>query len=301
MLYNITSQDLEVRGLSDFLSHAENVIWNIINRPSWTDVIDILIVAILLYRFVAAIWRTRAIPVIRGTAMFVFFAYFSRLLGLTTLNWILDQVLGYGVIALLVLFQPEFRRTLEQLGRSRVFDRHRNSEEGNAVVVDELTTCLTDLAKRRVGALIVIEQHTGLQDVIETGTAVDAVVSAALLENIFEPNTPLHDGAVIIRGERVASAACLLTISETNTISSSLGTRHRAGLGISETTDALVLIVSEETGIISMARAGKLTRYLDEKSIRETLSEVYKTGDTGSWAALKKHAAKYFKKGDKSQ
>ena len=124
-MYNKTSRDLEVRGLSEFLSHAENVIWNIINRPSWTDVIDILIVAILLYRFVAVIWRTRAIPVIRGTAMFVIFAYFSRLLGLTTLNWILDQVLGYGVIALLILFQPEFRRTLEQLGRSRMFDRHR--------------------------------------------------------------------------------------------------------------------------------------------------------------------------------
>ena len=300
-MYNKNSEVLEVRGLSDFLSHAENVIWNIFNRPSWTDVIDILIVAILLYRFVAVIWRTRAIPVIRGTAMFIFFAYFSRLLGLTTLNWILDQVLGYGVIALLVLFQPEFRRTLEQLGRSRMFDRHRGGDEGTSAVVDELTSCLTDLAKRRVGALIVIEQQTGLQDVIETGTSVDAVVSAALLENIFEPNTPLHDGAVIIRGDRVASAACLLTISETNTISSSLGTRHRAGLGISETTDALVLIVSEETGIISMARAGKLTRYLDEKSIRETLTEVYRTDGTGSWAALKRHAAKYFKKGDKSQ
>ncbi len=287
--------------MSDLLFHAENVIWNIFNRPSLIDVIDVLIVAVLLYRFVATIWRTRAIPVIRGTALFVIFAYFSRLLGLFTLNWILDQVLGYGVIALLILFQPEFRRALEQLGRSRVFDRHRVGDDGAPAVIEELTTCLTDLAKRRVGALIVIEQRTGLQDVIETGTEVDAVITSALLENIFEPNTPLHDGAVIIRGERVASAACLLTISETNTISSSLGTRHRAGLGISETTDALVLIVSEETGIISMARAGKLTRYLDEKSIRDTLGEVYQSDDTRSWAALKRHAAKYIKKGDKSQ
>ena len=227
----------------------------------------------------------------------------SNILGLTSLNWILMSVLQNGALVLVILFQPEFRKALERMGRSRIITKgnHRNMDDDAETIIEEIIQTVVDLSRRRVGALIVIEQHTGLQDVIETGTAVDAVISAALLENIFEPNTPLHDGAVIIRGERVASAACLLTISETNTISSSLGTRHRAGLGISETTDALVLIVSEETGIISMARAGKLTRYLDEKNIRETLSEVYKTGNTGSWAALKKYAAKYFKKGDKSQ
>ncbi len=284
--------------MSDFLFHAENVLWNIFNRPTWIDAIDILIVAVLLYRFVRSIWRTRAIPVIRGTAMFILFAYVSKLLGLFTLNWIMDQILGYGVIALLVLFQPEFRRALEQLGRGRVFDRNRSRDErGIPAVVGELTTCLTDLAKRRVGALIVIEQQTGLQDVIETGTPVDAVITAALLENIFEPNTPLHDGAVIIRGTRVASAACMLTLSETKTISASLGTRHRAGLGISETTDALVLIVSEETGIISMARAGKLTRYLDDESIRTALGEIYHADSDGPWAGFKKNAAKYFGRG----
>ena len=297
MMYNKQTEDLEVRRLSDLLFHAENVLWNIFNRPSWIDLVDILIVAVVLYRFVQTIWRTRAIPVIRGTAVFIVFAYVSKLLGLFTLNWILDQVLSYGVIALLVLFQPEFRRALEQLGRSRLFDRHK-AEDGVPPAVEELTTCLTDLAKRRVGALIVIEQQTGLQDVIDNGIAVDAVISAALLENIFEPNTPLHDGAVIIRGQRVAAAACVLTLSESNTISSTLGTRHRAGLGISETTDALVLIVSEETGIISMARSGKLTRYLDEEGIRELLCEIYVPGRSGVLWNLKRFIGKNGRKED---
>jgi diadenylate cyclase len=151
-------------------------------------------------------------------------------------------------------------------------------------VVDEITQCLLHLSRRRVGALIVFEQRTGLKDITErTGTPIDSLISAPLLENIFEPNTPLHDGAVIIRGQRIVSAACVLTLSNNPAISRDLGTRHRAGLGVSESTDAIVLIVSEETGIISMARGGKLTRHLDAEGLRKQLGEMYHEEHSKLW------------------
>ncbi len=261
--------------MSDLWFQLENLVWNIFHRPSFADIVDILIIAFLLYRLIQMVRRTRSIQVIKGIAILILIQYVSDLAGLKTLSWLMKNVLNNGVIALIILFQPEFRRALEQLGRGTRLERHHTEKTESERIIDEMCSCLLSLAKRRVGALIVIEGKTGLQDVMETGTRVDAVISRALLENIFEPNTPLHDGAVIIREERVASAACMLTLSDSNTISSSLGTRHRAGLGISETTDATVLIVSEETGIISLASGGKLTRYLDESGIREILGRIY--------------------------
>ncbi|MBQ8136467.1 MAG: diadenylate cyclase CdaA [Clostridia bacterium] len=261
---------------------VENFIWNIFHRPTIVDLFDILIITFLLYRLFRMIQRTRAIQVFKGVVYFILIHYISTILGFKTLSWLMKSIIDNGAIALLILFQPELRRGFEQLGRGARIDRHHTEKSDTEHVIDELTRCLIDLAKRRVGALIVIEGKTGLQDVMETGTNVDALISAALLENIFEPNTPLHDGAVILRAHRVASAACVLTLSDSQAISSSLGTRHRAGLGISETTDATVLIVSEETGIISMCRAGKMTRYLDEQGVREVLGELYREDKKGS-------------------
>ncbi len=261
--------------MASFFNQLENFIWNIIHRPTVTDIIDILIIAIILFEIVMIVRRTRAVQVLKGVAVFIVVGYLSNLLQLKTLSWLMQTVINNGVLALVILFQPEIRKTLEQLGRGTKLDRRRVEVSENTRIVEEITRCLIKLAKRRVGALVVFEGSTGLQDVMETGTEVDSRISAALLENIFEPNTPLHDGAVIIRQDRIATAACVLTLSDSNMISSSLGTRHRAGLGITETTDATVPIVSEETGIISEAKGGKLTRYLDEAALREILRELY--------------------------
>ncbi len=257
--------------------------WNIIHRPTWIDYIDIILIAFLIYQLVTLTRQTRAIQVIKGLAVIIVASYASELIGLTTLNWVLRSILNNGVIVLLILFQPELRKALEQIGRTAKLDRSAQQDESERIV-DEITQCLLRLSRRRVGALIVFEQRTGLKDITESsGTEIDSIISAPLLENIFEPNTPLHDGAVIIRGSRIVSAACVLTLSDNRSISRDLGTRHRAGLGVSENTDAIVLIVSEETGIISMARGGKLTRHLDAEGLRKVLREMYHEDHSRLW------------------
>jgi diadenylate cyclase len=211
-------------------------------------------------------------------AILLLVTWLSELLQFSTLNWLLQQVLSTGAILLVVLFQPELRRALEFIGRSSLKhfisagSRQRVSVEGT---INEIITALSNLSRRRVGALIVFEVRTELIDIIASGTVLDASISAPLIENIFEPNTPLHDGAMVVRGNRIAAAGCILQLSDDTTISRELGTRHRAALGVSESTDTITLIVSEETGIISMARAGKLTRYLDAKTLTIILSELY--------------------------
>ena len=189
--------------------------------------------------------------------MLIAASWISDLLGLTALSWVLQNVVANGAVVLVILFQPELRKALEQIGRGAIRERATGSE--SAQIVSEITHCMLNLSRRRVGALIVIEQRIGLKDVVETGTTLNSEISSALLENIFEPNTPLHDGAVVIRGNRIMAAACILTLSEGKGISRELGTRHRAAIGITETTDAISLIVSEETGTISVAREGHLT------------------------------------------
>lgn len=270
--------------MTGFWNQLQNFFWNIFHRPSLVDVLDILIIAYLIYHLIILTRQTRAIQVIKGLALIIVAAYLSELIGLTTLNWLLSSILNNGMIVLLILFQPELKRVLEQMGRSTKLDRSTERDESERVV-EEITQCLLRLSKRRVGALIVFEQHTGLKDFQETGTAIDACISAPLLENIFEPNTPLHDGAVIVQGTRVASAACVLSLSESSAISRDLGTRHRAALGVSENTDAIVLIVSEETGIVSMAKGGRLTRHLDGDGIRKILRGMYHE-EHGKWWQL---------------
>ena len=273
--------------MTAFWNQVQIFFWNLIHRNTLVDYIDIAIVAFLIYQLVLLTHQTRAMQVLKGLAMIIVASYLSELIGLTALNWVLRSILNNGMVALLILFQPELRKALEQIGRSTKLDRPADRDESERVV-DEITQCLLRLSKRRVGALIVFEQRTGLKDVTETGTAIDSLISAPLLENIFEPNTPLHDGAVIIRGDRIVAAACVLSLSESSTISRDLGTRHRAGLGISESTDATVLIVSEETGIISMARGGKLTRHLDAESLRKVLRGMYHEEHTRLWQLIHK-------------
>lgn len=265
----------------------QTALWNVFHRPGLSDIIDILIVTVIIYFLLMITRQTRASAVLKGLVVLLIATFVSDLLGLTALNWLLMSVVNNGAVVLVILFQPEIRKALEQLGRGAVRENsHAGEGEDQARIIDEIIQCMTDLSRRRVGALIVFEQKTGLKDVIETGTAVDARISAPLLENIFEPNTPLHDGAVVIRGTRVVAGACILTLTEGRGISRELGTRHRAAIGISETTDAIVLIVSEETGIMSMARGGRLTRHLDTKSLREILEGIYAQPHTHRLASL---------------
>ena len=233
--------------MTTFLQTLETFFWNVLNRPGLSDIADILIVAIIIYELLMLTRDTRGSAVLKGLAMLLVIVGISNLFGLTALNWLLMSVVNNGALVLVILFQPELRKALEQIGRgARIETKRRDTDKDEATrIIDEIIRCLQDLSRRHVGALIVFEQKTGLQDIIENGIGIDARITSGLLENIFEPNTPLHDGAVVIRGERVMSAASIL------------------------------LIVSEETGIISMAKGGKLTRHLDAKSLRTILEGIY--------------------------
>jgi diadenylate cyclase len=283
--------------LAALWEQVKSILWNVFNRPSITDILDILIVAFLLYELLMLTRQTRASAVLKGLGMLILASWVSDMLGLTALNWVLLNIVNNGAVVLVILFQPELRRALEQIGRGAILDSsHSDDLEDNRRIVSEIIQCMINLSRRRVGALIVIEQKTGIQDIIETGTRIDAMISSPLLENIFEPNTPLHDGAVVIRGNRVMAAACILTLSEGKGISRELGTRHRAAIGVSETTDAVALIVSEETGIISMARGGRLTRHLDSASLQQILAMLYQQPHARLWTTLKQKTRRGFER-----
>ena len=265
-------------------NQIKTLVWNVFNRPTVADLLDIFIVAYLLYKLLMLTKETRASAVLKGFVMLIAVSWISDLLGLTALSWVLQNVVSNGAVVLVILFQPELRKALEQIGRGAIRERAAGGE--SARIVSEITHCMLNLSRRRVGALIVIEQRIGLKDVIETGTSLQSEISSALMENIFEPNTPLHDGAVVIRGDRIMAAACILTLSEGKGISRELGTRHRAAIGITETTDAIALIVSEETGIISMAREGRLTRHLDRAGLEQVLTALYQPKENGLLSSL---------------
>ncbi|MDD3110455.1 MAG: diadenylate cyclase CdaA, partial [Eubacteriales bacterium] len=219
---------------------VETFFWNILNRPVLKDWIDIAILAFVLYKVFMLTRQTRASQVLKGFGVLLVVSWISDLLGLKALNWLFMSVLNNGAIVLMILFQPELRRALEQLGRGAKIDHIVDSQDEGGRIVYELSQAVQTLSQRRVGALVVFEQKTGLRDFIETGTTIDSRISGPLLVNLFEPNTPLHDGAVIIRGNRIMAAGCVLSLSENSSLGRDLGTRHRAGLGVTESTDAVV-------------------------------------------------------------
>ncbi len=279
--------------MSEFWTTLRNMGWNLTHRLGIVEIIDILIVAAILYELLQLTRHTRGSALLKGLFMLLVMVLLSNLLGLVSLNWLMMSVLQNGAIVLVILFQPELRKALERMGRSRIMTKgtRRGSGDERNRVISEIIQTIQDLSRRRVGALIVFEQKTGLQDVIETGTRLDAVISAPLLENIFEPNTPLHDGAVVIQEDQIKAAACILPLAEASGVSRELGTRHRAGVGITENTDAVVLIVSEETGIVSTARDGRLTRPLNLDTLQDVLDEIY-TGQTSRFTAFLNHLRK---------
>ncbi|MBQ6398968.1 MAG: diadenylate cyclase CdaA [Clostridia bacterium] len=251
--------------------------WNLTHRLGLVDIIDILIVAFIVYELLLLTRHTRGSALLKGLFAILVIALLSNLLGFVSLNWLLVSILQNGAVVLVILFQPELRKALEKMGRSRIFGKNsmNSLDDDRERIIAELVQTAVDLSKRRVGALIVFEQKTGLQDYIETGTRLNADISAPLLENIFEPNTPLHDGAVVIRDDQIMAAACILPLAEASGVSRELGTRHRAAVGLSENTDAIILVVSEETGIVSLARDGFLRRPLTVDELKDVLSELY--------------------------
>ena len=241
-------------------------------EPSWLDLVDILIVAFLIYQLLQFIRGTHAVQMALGALVLVLLYWLSQLLHLETVNWLLRTFMPYLVFGIIVVFQSEIRKVIAQLGKTPlpgVFGSPRTEE-----VIDEVVLAGTTLAAQRTGAIVVIERDMGLRSYIETGIALDAYVTYDLLISIFNPGTPLHDGAVIIQGNRVAAAACFLPLTVNPQLSRELGSRHRAAIGVTEDTDALAVVVSEETGVISLVVGGRIRRELDGASLKSALLDA---------------------------
>ncbi len=270
---------------------------------TWTDIIEIIIIAFVLYNVMVWIKKTKAWVLLRGIIVVALFAIFAYILNLKTILWIAGKTISVGIIALVIIFQPELRRALEQLGRKKIVfglfrfsDGRDKGERFSSKTAEEIVRACYDMGTAYTGALIVIEQDMILEEYEKTGIAVDGIVTSQLLINIFEHNTPLHDGAVIIRGDRVVAATCYLPLSDNGNLNKSLGTRHRAGVGISEVTDSMTIIVSEETGKVSVAVGGELIHDIDADSLRNKLEYLRRrTIDVKSfriWRGRLKHEGK---------
>ncbi len=244
----------------------------------FTDLVDILLIAFIVYQILKLIKETRAMQLVKGILILFLALEISSWFHLNTLNYLLRSAMQVGMFAIVVIFQPELRSLLEKMGRTKVgkiINIATGTSDNQEYAIREIVRAVLNLSNTRTGALIVIERETKLGDVIGTGTLIDAEVSSALLENLFVPKTPLHDGAVIIRGDRIHTAGCFLPLTSNENLSRELGTRHRAALGISEASDALVIIVSEETGKISIAINGTLTRNLNKNSLTAALRKAF--------------------------
>ncbi|HHU71710.1 MAG TPA: TIGR00159 family protein [Clostridiales bacterium] len=245
-----------------------------------TDIIEIILLAFIIYHLVKWVKNTRAWTLVKGIVVIMIFWLFAVIFELNVILWIISNTISVGIIAVIIVFQPEFRKALEQLGQRNIvksilyFDDSRDKNERfSDSTVDGLIRATFELAKTKTGALIVIEHTTPLNEYEHTGIMIDSLISSELLINIFEHNTPLHDGAVILRGNRIVAATCYLPLSDNMQLSKELGTRHRAALGISEVSDSLTIVVSEETGKVSIARGGKLIRNIDGDYLRAKLED----------------------------
>ncbi|WP_243129213.1 diadenylate cyclase CdaA [Hathewaya massiliensis] len=259
----------------EYINTFLNGFFNTIENIRISNILDIIVVSIIFYKTYNLIKETRAEQLLKGILFVFLLIPVSGFLHLTTLNWILNETITIGLLTIVIIFQPEIRKALEHLGRSTFTDRHiLEDEEIRKHVIGEIIDAVENLSATKTGALIVLEQRTGLGEIMNTGTKIDAIVSSALLENIFVVNTPLHDGATIIRDDRIVASGCFLPLTDNNTINKKLGTRHRAAIGLSETSDAIVIVVSEETGTISIALNGKIIRNYDKERLRNVLLKL---------------------------
>ncbi|MCQ6268286.1 diadenylate cyclase CdaA [Fictibacillus sp. WQ 8-8] len=238
-----------------------------------SQIVDILLVTYVFYKLIMLIRGTKAVQLLKGIVVIVAVWLASSFFELRTMGWLMDKAITYGLLAIIIIFQPELRRALEQLGRGKLFSRSGLADEeemGNSI--DAIVKSTSYMAKRRIGAIISFERETGLTDYVETGIPIHSKLSSELLTNIFVPNTPLHDGAVILRQNEIVAAGCYLPLTESPFVSKELGTRHRAAIGVSEVTDAITVIVSEETGGISITKNGEIHRNLNEETLRVLLN-----------------------------
>lgn len=262
----------------DFI--ADYLTWISLPTIRFSDFLEILILALLIYQIIKWIKNTRAWALVKGVLLLVCFCVVAVILDLDVILWIIKNTVSVGVIAIIILFQPELRKALEDLGRRNIvpsilsFDEKNENRRFSNKSIDELVRASYALGRTKTGALIVIEKDIRLNEYERTGIPVDAVISSQLLINIFEHNTPLHDGAIIVRGDRIVAATCYLPLSDNMELSKELGTRHRAGVGISEVADCFTIIVSEETGKVSVTENGVLTRNIDGEQLRARLLEV---------------------------
>lgn len=250
------------------------------------NILDIAIIAFAVYKILEIMRGTRAMPLAKGVGVLLVFSVLSDVLGLSTVNWVLVQLQTMFIVAIPVVFAPELRRALEQLGTGGIFARSRHLSDNDLVAhqVQQICGCMTAASASRTGVLIAVTRENGLKEYIDTGIAIDGILSTSLLRNIFIVNTPLHDGAVIITGDQIRAASCFLPLSENKSISMKLGTRHRAAIGLSEVSDAVVMVVSEETGVMSIAEHGRLRYNLSEEALIQTMTELLQTPEDGSLA-----------------
>jgi diadenylate cyclase len=268
------------------LEQVFNEIKNSLSEFSVIDAVDILLLAVIIYWLLKITSKTRAIQVLKGLGIILLAAWITDFLGLVGTYWLLSYVLTAGALVIVIIFQPELRRALAKLGRGQ-FEIISLQTSSAHETVENIYKAILDLSKKRVGALIVFERKTGLKDIVESGTRLDAEVSSELIENLFFTNSPLHDGAVIIKEGRIEAAGCFLPLSDNKQVGQELGTRHRAALGISEVTDSVTLIISEQTGVISVAQDGSLIRYLDPKSIKDLLEDIYMIKASGKYKGIR--------------
>ncbi len=269
----------------------ESKAWLSIPDINPTDWVEIAIIAFMIYHIIIWVKDTRAWMLLKGVLVILVFSLIASILNLSVILWIFSKTINVGIIALVIIFQPELRRALEQLGRKNIvmsimpFDEQKDKKERySEKTITDLVRATYELAKTKTGALIVCEQDIILNEYVRTGIIMDSVVSSQLLINIFEHNTPLHDGAIIIRGDRIVAATCYLPLSDNLLLSKELGTRHRAGVGISEVSDSITIIVSEETGAVSIAEGGNIIRNIDA----DTLKARLQGGDKKSAQSTKK-------------
>ncbi|SMG43666.1 diadenylate cyclase CdaA [Dethiosulfovibrio salsuginis] len=257
----------------------------ILKHVKWQDIVDILVISFVVYRLLLLLYGTRAMQLVKGLLVIGLLSALARLLELSTISWFMGQILGIMVIAVPIVFQPELRKVLEELGRGNIWKRHKVQKRAESIA-DEISKALIYMKSQRIGALLVLQRETGLKDFWRTAVILDAAISQELLISLFWINNPLHDGAVILDQSRIIAAGCYLPLTENSELSRWIGTRHRAGLGVTEVSDSISLIVSEERGEVSLAINGHLSRNLKDDQVHKLLVHYFSDEDTSQQSFL---------------
>ena len=277
--------DAFFKTIIDFLYLAENTLKSVIFSISFFDIVDIIVLSFLVYKLFEFYRDSRAKTLLKGIGLILIMYILSIWLGMVGIHWILEKIINYGLVILVIVFQPEIRRALERMGHSSFGIFGKNGAGVNQEIYNSISSvakAVQNMSENKIGALIVFENKTRLGEIINTGTIIDSAVSEQIIRNIFYPKSPLHDGAMIIREDRIQAAACILPLSSNHDISQDLGTRHRAAIGMSENSDAIIIVVSEETGTISLAKNGKISRGYNSQSLQQELCDILISTDENS-------------------